>query len=70
MCEIADIKIQKTGHEFKKVSMPAWKRTTMNGKFIELAREKVFQKKGERKEYFTHAPNKNINESGIKKGLR
>ena len=50
--------------------MPAWKRTTMNGKFIELAREKVFQKKGERKEYFTHAPNKNINESGIKKGLR
>ena len=37
--------------------MPAWKRTTMNGKFIELARKKAFQKKKKnQKEYFTYAP--------------
>ena len=33
--------------------MPAWKRTTMNGKFIELARKKAFQKK---EEDFLHMP--------------
>ena len=36
--------------------MPAWKRTTMNEKFIELARKKAFQKKENQKEYFTYAP--------------
>ena len=47
----------KTGHEFKKkVSMPAGKRTTMNGKFIELARKKAFQKKEEPKVIFYICP--------------
>ena len=57
MCEIADTdtKIQKMGHEFKKVSMPAWKRTIKNGKFIELAREKVSKKK-ENKRNILHMP--------------
>ena len=36
--------------------MPAWKRTTMNGKFIELARKKAFQKKEEPKEIFYICP--------------
>ena len=36
--------------------MPAWKRTTMNGKFIELARKKAFQKKEEPKGIFYICP--------------
>ena len=49
----------------KKVGMPAWKRTTMNGKFIELARKRAFLKKRRtEKEYFTYAPDTKINESG------
>ena len=36
--------------------MPAWKRTTMNGKFIELARKRAFQKKGEPKRNILHMP--------------
>ena len=36
--------------------MPAWKRTTMNGKFIELARKKAFQKKEEPKGIFYIRP--------------
>ena len=40
----------------KKVGMPAWKRTTMSGKFIELARKKAFQKKEEPKDIFYIRP--------------
>ena len=36
--------------------MPAWKRTTMNRKFIELARKRAFQKKGEPKRNILHMP--------------
>ena len=47
--------------------MPAWKRTTMNGKFIELARKKAFQKKRRTKRNILHMPLSNkINESGKK----
>ena len=53
------------GQKFKKVSTPAWKRTPRNGKFIELARKKAFQKKGEPKRNILHMPLSNkINESG------
>ena len=34
--------------------MPAWKRTTMNGKFIELARKRAL--KGEPKRNILHMP--------------
>ena len=36
--------------------MPAWKRTTKKGKFIELARMKAFQKKENQKETFLYMP--------------
>ena len=36
--------------------MPAWKRTTKKGKFIELARMKAFQKKENQKEIFLYMP--------------
>ena len=36
--------------------MPAWKRTTMNGKFIELARKKQFQIKRRTKRNILHMP--------------
>ena len=36
--------------------MPASKRTTKKGKFIELARKRAFQKKGEPKRNFLHMP--------------
>ena len=36
--------------------MPAWKRTTMNGKFIELARKKAFQKKRRTQRNILHMP--------------
>ena len=56
---------QKTGLEFKKNDCHLGKRTTMNGKFTELARNrKHLKKKENQKEYFTYAPNKKPNESG------
>ena len=57
--------------------MPAWKRTTMNGKFIELARKKAFQKKEEPKGIFYICPLAiksmkavNLIKFLLKKGLR
>ena len=47
--------------------MPAWKRTTMNGKFIELARKKAFQKKGEPKRNLLHIPLNEKEADGPKK---
>ena len=51
----------------KKVSMPASKRTTKKGKFIELAHKKAFQKKGEPKRNFLHMPLNEKEADGPKK---
>ena len=47
--------------------MPASKRTTKKGKFIELARKKAFQKKGEPKRNFLHMPLNEKEADGPKK---
>ena len=50
--------------------MPAWKRTTMNGKFIELARKRAFQKKGEPKRNILHMPLTQKSMKAVNKELR
>ena len=47
--------------------MPAWKRTTNKGKFIELACKKQFQKKGEPKRKLSHMPLNEKEANGPKK---
>ena len=47
--------------------MPAWKRTMKKGKFIELARKKQFQKKGEPKRKILHMPLNEKEADGPKK---
>ena len=44
------------GHEFKKVTSRLGKKNRNEGKFINLARKKAFQKKKNQKKYFTYAP--------------
>ena len=62
---IADTKIRKMGRKFKKVASQLGKKNRNEGKFIELARKKAFQKKRRTKRNILHMPltNKN-NESG------
>ena len=52
----------------KKVSMPAWKRTTKKGKSIELTRKKQFKKKRTERKLLLHMPLKKAIKTDQKKG--